>query len=1078
MRHHNINPWLLLLLAGVLALGAGCTRSAKASRHLNRAEKYFAADDYEKAEIEYINVLRLQSTNQTAIRHLAEIFYADEMLPNALALLNRARQTDPNDLDVRAKRARLFLGGGAMKEAREEADFVLQHSPTNEEALLVIIDASARPEEIVAAARRVAALRQQTGDKPLFHVANGYLAMRQTNVAGAEAEFKAAVAMDNQSGLAHWALANFYLSRVNFALAESESKAAAELSPLRSPRRLRYASLRARAGDFTAANAIVTNITSKAPDYIPAWIYSARLAVNQTNLVKATSDLDRVLRRVPNHYEGLSTRAEVYMMQNKPDKALADVDRLVAAYPKSAPARYQFAVVALANKDAERALTSLKQAVALDRTLTPAVLLLAELNLGNGDTSAAIAALTETVKREPANQRAQLMLARAFRAAGRLTDAVAQLGHIVKAFPKNNGEALFMMGDLFRQQGNLADARKIFEAILVEHPDAVSANSQIVAIDVAARDYDKAAQRVQQWIARAPNDPEPVFQMAKILYAQNDVKGAQALLEKVVAMNPDAIPAYSMLARIYYDTHQVDAALEKSKAALVRSPNDPASLIGCAIIYDEKHDYQNARDYYEKVLAVAPNNIVALNNLAVIYSERLNDLEKAYAVARKAQEARPLDPSISDTFGWILARRGDYFSALTYLAKAAQANPTEPEIAGHLGITQYMLGDETSARASLDRALKLAPAFAGRDQVEKSIALLNIDPTNADAAAVSTLEKRLQETPADTVALSRLASIYERAGKSDKAAAIYEKAVTANPKLAIAAARLAEITDQRQPNSARALELARNARKLDAEDPRIAHIAGRIASKSSDAKDEEWGLSLLQESNQKQSGDATVAYDLGWAYLTLGRLAEAENAMKSALAAGPNLPNAAAAKRVLEFLPLIDPARAAQQQAVIDQALQADANYLPALAARAAAAQQKGDTAAALKTLDQIFARYPGFAPAVRSYAILSASQAGDATKALAIANRARELFPDDPLVDRARGILQYRKGDYANANLTLKSVAAKRPDDETVQYYLGLSHYQLKQPTESKVALKKAIQLQPKAPFAADVQRILSELK
>jgi uncharacterized protein HemY len=61
---------------------------------------------------------------------------------------------------------------------------------------------------------------------------------------------------------------------------------------------------------------------------------------------------------------------------------------------------------------------------------------------------------------------------------------------------------------------------------------------------------------------------------------------------------------------------------------------------------------------------------------------------------------------------------------------------------------------------------------------------------------------------------------------------------------------------------------------------------------------------------------------------------------------------------------------------------------------------------------------------------------------------------------------------------MSLKSVAAKQPNDETVQYYLGMAHYQLKQPRESKVALKKAIELQPKAPFIAEAQRVLAELK
>jgi tetratricopeptide (TPR) repeat protein len=175
---------------------------------------------------------------------------------------------------------------------------------------------------------------------------------------------------------------------------------------------------------------------------------------------------------------------------------------------------------------------------------------------------------------------------------------------------------------------------------------------------------------------------------------------------------------------------------------------------------------------------------------------------------------------------------------------------------------------------------------------------------------------------------------------------------------------------------------------------------------------------------------------------------------------------------------LLDGVRATQQQSHIDQVLTADPNYLPALASRAVAAQQKGDTATALKILDQILSRYPGFAPAIRSYVILSAGKPGDPAKAWALAARSRDNFRNDPEFTRAVGILQYQRADYQAAARTLSDVAKKRPDDETALYYLGMSHYKLNQPKETKVALRKAIELQPKAAFAAEVQKILAELK
>src|SRR3954462_4365422 len=57
-----------LIVAAFIA--SGCSREAKIGRYLARADKFYHASDYEKAEIEYLNVLRLDRTNPAAVRHL------------------------------------------------------------------------------------------------------------------------------------------------------------------------------------------------------------------------------------------------------------------------------------------------------------------------------------------------------------------------------------------------------------------------------------------------------------------------------------------------------------------------------------------------------------------------------------------------------------------------------------------------------------------------------------------------------------------------------------------------------------------------------------------------------------------------------------------------------------------------------------------------------------------------------------------------------------------------------------------------------------------------------------------------
>src|SRR6476660_7443342 len=113
MKRLYLPRWFTPVLLCLLVCATGCTKRAKANRHLQRANNYFSANQFDRAEIEYLNVMRLEPTNTVAIRNLAEIYYVNESLPRAVAFLNAAKQRDPNDVESRGKLARLMLASGA-----------------------------------------------------------------------------------------------------------------------------------------------------------------------------------------------------------------------------------------------------------------------------------------------------------------------------------------------------------------------------------------------------------------------------------------------------------------------------------------------------------------------------------------------------------------------------------------------------------------------------------------------------------------------------------------------------------------------------------------------------------------------------------------------------------------------------------------------------------------------------------------------------------------------------------------------------------------------------------------------------
>src|SRR5260370_30385409 len=135
------------------------------------------------------------------------------------------------------------------------------------------------------------------------------------------------------------------------------------------------------------------------------------------------------------------------------------------------------------------------------------------------------------------------------------------------------------------------------------------------------------------------------------------------------------------------------------------------ALMQLAMLNEQLKNFAAARDAYEKLLTVAPNSPLALNNLAVLYSERFGELDKAYDLAKKANEAAPNEPHLADTLGWILFKKGDYGNALRLLQESAGKLPDQPAIQFHLGMAHYMLGEEEPARVALQKAADTSADF-------------------------------------------------------------------------------------------------------------------------------------------------------------------------------------------------------------------------------------------------------------------------------------------------------------------------------------------------------------------------------
>lgn len=1073
-KHGRARVWPALVL--MIVLGAGCSREARKARYLERAERNYQSSQYDKAEIEYLNVLRLDPRNEAAYRRIGSIYFDQGRLLAAFPFLIRARQLDTNNVEVRLKLGLIYLSSRSFKEARDEALAILAGQPGNEDAVLILADAAIAPKEIEETRQRIASLHQQVGDKAFFHVALGTLVLKQKDASAAAAALNKAMALAPRSSAVQVALGNLYWTQNDLKRAEEAFKAAAELAPPRSPRRLKYADFKIRTGEMEAARRVLEEISNQVPDYLPPLVRLAEIAYAEKRFKDCASLLERVLRRDPVNYEGLILSGRLNLAEGKAAKAIVEFERLSKFYPRIPQVAYHLGVAHLNNRDMAKAMASLNEAVTLDPNFSDAALLLAELNIKKGNAGLAVVALNRLIQQEPQNAQAHLLLASAHQAQRDLDSAVKVYQRMMELIPGNPQAPLFM-GLVRAQQNRKTEARQAFEKAIKIDPEYLPALEQLVHLDIADKQFDAALQRVRKRVAEKPPSAGLQLLLAKILVAQRNLNEAEGVLLKAIELEPNTRAAYLLLADVYFKANKHPQALENLQRVLANNPKDVVALMQIAGIHTVTRDFNAARDAYERLLAANPNFAPALNNVAYLYSEHLKDLNKAYERARRARDLLPNDPAAADTLGWILYQRGDYPSALSLLKESADRLPTEAEVIFHLGVTHYMLGEEDSARIALQRALQLNTTFPGNEEAKRRLAVLSIDARSADAKAVANLEKDTREQPADPVALARLASIYERDGAAKKAANTYERILERSPKNVTAMSGLARLYSAGPLEDLdRAFKLAKAAREEAPDDAAVLLALSRVAFKRGDHP---WATSLFEECARKRPGDPEILHDLAWGYYHLGRIPEAEAAMKNAAQTPGQFSRADSAKRFLAISPLSrDRTKAKESAAQVDQILKVDRDYLPALAAAALILEGRGEWENAKRAYEQILDRYPHFAHANKRLAVLYSENSSESQKAYDHAVKARAAFPEDPEVTKVLGIVAYRRGDYAVAARWLKQSAEKLPGDGDAFYWLGMTCYRLKDENQSKQALQKALALNPAARFADDAKRTLKELK
>ena len=1060
------------LLASMMCGGlTGCSAEAKASRHLSRADKYFKGGEFEKAKIEYANVLQADPKNVVAFRQLG-LIWAEQGAPlRALPYLFKSRELEPNNPEVRTK---IALALGALRQiadSRKEALAALEQAPGNEEAMLLLIDTALTDEDLAATQNAIKAGGK--AGSPLDHLSAAQVAGRKQDLNAVEMELKKALELDPKSASAHSAMGNLHLRRGKIEDAGVEFKTAAELAPPRSPIRLKYAEFLGQSGKRQEADASLESMIGSVPDYLPAWNLRALNSLATKKYDEALAHLQNVLKVDGANFDARLIEGQIQLAKKDGKKAVEILDALDKTYENVPPAKYFLARAHLLNGDIGQANTALSQAIAIDAAYAEAIILRAEIDLRAGNANQAIDSLGELVKKRPNLTQAQLLLAGAYQAAGQIERAVAIMQEEVRRSPQSP-QAQWLLSILLQQQGKVEEARAGFDKLNEIAPQNLQSLSQLVKMDVAAKDFDGALKRIDERLKSTPEVAEIHVLKGGVYAIQRDWERAEAELKRAIELEAAQVEAYQLLSGVYVASGKVPQALAQLEALLAQKPDTLSALMMSAVLYGQAKQPEKARDAYERVLAKQQDFAPALNNLAWIYAEELGDLNKARELARKARSLRAGDPAIADTFGWILYKSGDYQQALAVLREAAAGMPDNPEVTYHLGMASYAMGDEASARASLEKAVQSNVEFSGKAQISPRLRWLKGASQSGATPSVEELKEYLKIEQKDPIAWARLGEAYQASGAHREAADAFKKSIEANPQFLPAMVELAKLLAGPLKEPEKALELVKAARLIVPKDPRVSVRLGQIVYEAGDFP---LAYTMLQESLAEKPEDSALLQSFAWAAYATGRISEARTTMEKVAANAADNTAADDARTFLKWTSA-DAAGSKVPSAEMDEVLKAKPGYVPALMIRGAQEAQAGDRAAAIATYNEVLRIYPRFAPGQQRLASLYLQSPDTRAKAHDLAVSAQKTLPEDNDAMKTLAVSSYYRKEFGPSVRLLEASEGNAALSAEELFILGMGQHHLKRITASRTTLERAVAAGLTEPLLGEAEAVLATKK
>jgi tetratricopeptide (TPR) repeat protein len=513
------------------------------------------------------------------------------------------------------------------------------------------------------------------------------------------------------------------------------------------------------------------------PDAVDDYKTLGDLYTQQQKTSQAMSMYRKYLEKRPTNYKVALTVADYLNGQKNYDEATKYYGMVGGTDAKGSEFLFKYAQACYNAKNFKKASEVLLQLAKLTPLNAEVFRMLYDISSKEGGNKKESSGyLKKYLSLKPADASAQKSLGDMLYEEKNTAGALAAYEAALKADPEVKG--------FYKRYVELVTAGGVQESIVKALKGAIAAGEADAAMYAtlggvykASANYPRAIEMYSKALQLDPRNTDALSSLALCQAKSGNVKDATISYEQVVALNPQDIKQYKMLADLYMKQNKTDQAMNMYKKCLEKNPSDYKTAMTVGEYEYKTKDYDEAVKYLGMVTGADAKTSAYL----LLYGQacyKSKGCTKAAEIFRQLAILAPTNPDVFKTLYEISAKAGNTADAAMYLKKYVALDPSDAAAQKSLGDMLYEQKEMTGALNSYRAALKADPSIKGIFKRYCELVMTRGTPeeiSNALAGAVAAGE-------ADGAMYSSLGAIYQKQGSYAKAIAMYQKALSLDPR--------------------------------------------------------------------------------------------------------------------------------------------------------------------------------------------------------------------------------------------------------------------------------------------------------